>query len=158
MSTSSTIKKCVSHVQMDVLTAMDDAVHIVEIGEAFENGNSNLANYLDIDRPMLLVDAVKRPLVHVLHAYVDMWVGDERAVEGDDMFRVAVVHDLEFPQDLFANCRLRINEHDLTAMRKLHPRLEAARSHLLRHGCLGRQMLNELDSPPVARTKFPKLL
>ena len=68
MSTSSTIKKCVSHVQMDVLTAMDDAVHIVEIGEAFENGNSNLANYLDIDRSMLLVDAVKRPLVHVLHA------------------------------------------------------------------------------------------
>lgn len=59
MSISSTIKKCPSHVQMDRLTTMDDAVHIVKIGEAFENGDSNLANHLDVNGTMLLVDAVE---------------------------------------------------------------------------------------------------
>lgn len=140
------------------LTTVDDTVHIIEIGEPFKNGNSDLANHLDIDRSMLLVDTVERPLVHILHAYVDVRVGDKRAVEGDNMFRVAIVHDLEFSQDLFTNCRLRINEHDLTAMRKLYSRLEAARTHLLCHGRLSRQVLDELDSPPIARTELPNLL
>lgn len=47
---------------------------------------------------------------------MDVRVGDKRAIERNDMFGVAVVHDLEFSQDLLANCRLCINEHDLTAI------------------------------------------
>lgn len=87
---------------------MDDSVHIIEVGQTLEHSICNLANDLDINRPVLLVNAVQGPLVHVLHADADMRVCNERPVEGHDVWRVAVMHDLQFTEDLLPNCRFRV--------------------------------------------------
>jgi hypothetical protein len=76
------------------LTAMDDAMDIIEICQAFEHSQGDLADDVDIDGANLFVDTVEGALVHGLHADADVGVGDESAVEGDDILAVAVVHDV----------------------------------------------------------------
>lgn len=67
-------------------TTVNNTVNIVEICKAFENSNSNLANDLNINRAMLLVDSVQGALVHVFHANMNMRICDKCAVERDDVF------------------------------------------------------------------------
>ena len=64
---------------------MDNPVYIVQIGKTFEHSERYLAHNIDINRTDLLVDAVKRPLVHELHTDADVGVGDEGAIKGDDV-------------------------------------------------------------------------
>lgn len=53
------------------------------------------------------------PSVHVLHADADVWVGEEGAVEGNDVIRLAVMHDLELAQDLLPHRRFSVNQDKL---------------------------------------------
>ena len=94
-------------------TTVDDTVDVVQIREALEHGESDLGDHLDVDGADLFVYAVERALVHELHADADVGVGEERAVEGDDVLGVAVVHDLQLAQDLLPHGRLSVNEHNL---------------------------------------------
>lgn len=86
---------------------------IVEIRQPFKHSDRDLAHDLNVNRAMLLVDPVQRALVHVLHANVNVGVGNKRAVKGDDVFGMAVVHDLQLAENLFANGWLRINKDHL---------------------------------------------
>ena len=92
---------------------MNDAVNVIEVCEAFEDGNCDLGYDLDVDRAYPLVDTVERTLVHKLHTDADVGVGQERAVKRNDVLRVAVVHDLQLTQDLLAHGWLCVNEDDL---------------------------------------------
>lgn len=99
--------------EIGVHTAMDDAMYIVEVRQTLQHGQCNVPNDFDINGPDFLVDAVERPLVHVFHAYADIWVGQERAIKGDDIRGVTVVHDVQLAQDLFAHGWFGVNEDDL---------------------------------------------
>lgn len=107
-----------------------DPVRVVEVGQALEDGEGDLGDDWGRDCAGFLVDLVERPrrerlaansgrsfhapLVHVFHHDADVRVGDVGAVEGDDVSGAAVVHDLEFAEDLFPHRRFRINEHQLS--------------------------------------------
>ena len=60
---------------------MDDAVDIIKICQAFQHSQSDLANDVDVDGANLLVDTVKRSLVHVFHADADVGIGEEGAIK-----------------------------------------------------------------------------
>ena len=64
---------------------MDYAVHVVEIGEAFEYGNGDHSDHVDVDGAYALVDSIKRALVHKLHADADVRVRQECTVKRDDV-------------------------------------------------------------------------
>lgn len=64
---------------------MNNPVNIIQIREALKDSERYLAHNIDINRTDLLVDAVKRPLVHELHTDADVGVGDEGAIKGDDV-------------------------------------------------------------------------
>lgn len=64
-----------------VLTAVNDAMDIVEICQAFQDSQCNLANDVDIDWANFLVDTVQRALIRELHADADIWIRQKRAVE-----------------------------------------------------------------------------
>ncbi len=93
---------------------MYDPVSVVEVGEAFEYSMCNLGDDLDIDWADTFINSIEGALVHELHADANVRIGQKRAEERDDVFRVTVVHDLQLPQDLLANRRLRVNEDDLS--------------------------------------------
>ena len=76
------------------LTAMDDAMDIIEICQSFKHSQGDLADDVDINGSNLFVDTIERALVHGLHADADVGVGEVGTVEGDDILRVAVVHDV----------------------------------------------------------------
>lgn len=88
-------------------------MNVVEVSESFEHGVRDSGNNLNIDGTDAFINPIKGTLVHELHADANIRIRQERAVEGDDVFRVTVVHDLQFAQDLFANRRLRVDEDDL---------------------------------------------
>ena len=92
---------------------MNDTVNIIEICEAFKDSKCDLGYNLDIDRAYPLVDTVERTLVHKLHANADVGIGQKRAVKRDDVLRVAIMHDLQFAEDLLAHRRFRVDEDDL---------------------------------------------
>ena len=94
-------------------TSVDDPVDIVQIRQSFQDSVRYLTHNIDINGSDLLVDTVKGALVHELHTYADVGVGDERAIEGDDVARMAVMHDLQLTEDLFPHGRLRVNQHNL---------------------------------------------
>lgn len=94
-------------------TAMDDTVCVVKICQSLEHSKSDFANDVDRDGARPFVDTVKTALVHVFHAYAYMWICDKRAVKGDDILRVAIMHDLQFAQNLFPDSRFRVDQHDL---------------------------------------------
>lgn len=75
-------------------TTMDDAMDIIKICQSFQHGQGNLAHDVYIYRANFLVDTVQRALIHEFHADTDIWIGDECTVEGDDVLRVTVMHDL----------------------------------------------------------------
>ena len=66
-------------------TAMDYPVHVVQVGEPLEHCQRDLSDHVDVDGANLLVNAVQRALVHVLHADADVRIRYESAVEGDDV-------------------------------------------------------------------------
>ena len=92
---------------------MNDTVNVIEVCEAFEDGQCDLGYDFDIDRAYPLVDTIERTLVHKLHTDADIGVGQERAVKRDDVVRVTVMHDLQFAQDLLAHGGLCVDEDDL---------------------------------------------
>lgn len=96
---------------------MNDAVRIIEIRQSFKNGMRYLGNDLDIYRAHFFVDPIKRALVHELHTYADIWVSEVGAVGRDDVIGMALVHNLEFSEDLFPDHRFGINEDDLITKR-----------------------------------------
>ena len=85
-------------------------MNVIQVGESLQHGQRYFAHNTDINGSDPLVDSVQRALVHEFHTNADIRVRDERAIEGDDVVGVAVVHDLELAQYLFPHGRLRINE------------------------------------------------
>jgi len=73
---------------------MDDAVDIIEICQAFKHSQSDLADNIDINWANLLVNAIERAFVHEFHANANVGIGKKGAPKRDDVFRVAVVHNL----------------------------------------------------------------
>lgn len=86
---------------------------VVEICQALEHSQGNLPNDININGTNRLVNAIQRTPVHVFHANADVRVSQECAPERNDVFRVAVVHDLELAQNLLPYGRLRIDENNL---------------------------------------------
>ena len=107
------VKVRASHVLDAKLTAVNDVVHLVEVRETFQDCQCDLADDFNVDGTDAFVDAVKRALVHEFYAHADVRIGQVCAVEGDDVLRVAIVHDLQLAQDLLAHGRLRVDEHNL---------------------------------------------
>jgi hypothetical protein len=95
------------------LTAMDDPVDIIQVAQPLEHGHGDLADDLDVDGANALVYRVERALVHELHANADVRLGKVCAVRGDDVRRVAVVHDLQLEEDLLPFRWLRVDQHNL---------------------------------------------
>ena len=96
---------------------MNDPVDIIQVCEALQHRQCNLRHNIYVNSPNLLVYPVERALVHALHANADVGIRDERAVEGDDVLRIAIVHDLQLAQDLLAHRRLRVDEDNLEMSR-----------------------------------------
>ena len=92
---------------------MDDSMNIIEISESFQNTHSYSGNDLDGDRAHFFVDGLEGATVHVFHADADVRISEVRTITFDDVAGVALVHDLELTDDLFANTGLRIYQHDL---------------------------------------------
>jgi hypothetical protein len=88
-------------------------MNIIEVCQSLENRECDFANDIDINRPDFLVYAIQRTLVRELHANADVWVCKERAVERNDILRVAVVHNLQFAENLLAYRGLSVDENDL---------------------------------------------
>jgi hypothetical protein len=49
----------------------------------------------------------------MFHADTDMGIRQESTIERNDILALAIVHDLELPQDLLTDRRLRIDEDQL---------------------------------------------
>ena len=75
-------------------TSVNDAMHIVQVCEALQHGQRDFGHHFNINGPNPLVNPVQRALILELHANADVGIRDERAVKGDDVFGMAVVHDL----------------------------------------------------------------
>ena len=75
-------------------TTMNNPMHIIQIRQALEHRQRDLAHNINLNRANLLVYPVQRALVHELHADADVGVRYERAVERDDALRFTVVHNL----------------------------------------------------------------
>ena len=103
------------------LTPMNDPMNIIQVSQPFQHTQRDLPYDIDINRSNLLVNAVQRSPIHILHANANVGIRDERAVEGNDIWRMAVVHYLEFSQDLFPYRRLGVDQHDLCGVRELMP-------------------------------------
>lgn len=101
------------HGRKEVHTAMDDAMDIIQIRQAFQHGESDLTDNINVDSANLLVDTIQGALVHEFHAYADVGICEECPVERDDVFRMAVVHYLEFAKDLLADSGLSVDKDDL---------------------------------------------
>ena len=69
---------------------------IIEICQTFKDSQSDLADNLDINWTNLLVNAIQRTLVHEFHANANVGIGKKGAPKRDDVFRVAVVHNMQF--------------------------------------------------------------
>jgi hypothetical protein len=82
---------------------MDDVVNIIEICQPLEYSKSHLPDDFNIDRSDLLVRAVERSLVHELGTNTDIGICYVGAIKRDNIFRVAVMHNLQFAQDLLAH-------------------------------------------------------
>lgn len=95
---------------------MNDPVNIVEVGQTLQDRERNSGHDINIDGADALVDTVQGAFVTELHAYAYVRIRKECAVEGDDIVGVAIVHDLEFPKDLFSHRWLRINQNNLQVM------------------------------------------
>ena len=73
---------------------MDDTMDIIEIRQTLKDSQSNLADNLDINCANLLVNAIQRTFVHEFHTDADVGIGKKGAPKRDDVFRVAVVHNV----------------------------------------------------------------
>ena len=67
---------------------------IIEIRQTFKDSQSDLADNLDINWANLLVNAIQRTFVHEFHADANVGICKKGAPKRDDVFRVAVVHDV----------------------------------------------------------------
>ncbi len=76
---------------------MNDAVDVVEIRQPFKHGEGDLTDDIDVNGTNLLVDAMKRALVHELHTYAYVRIGQESAKERNNVFGIAVVHYVQLP-------------------------------------------------------------
>lgn len=92
---------------------MDDAVHLVQIGQALHHRHHNLAAYINVNRAVLRVDGIERASVHVLHTHVNVDVAQTRPVKADNVLRLTLVQDLQFTEDLLAHFGLGVDEHNL---------------------------------------------
>ena len=77
-----------------VLTTMNNSMNIIKIRKALEYSQSNFPYDVDVYRSNLLVNAIEGTLIHEFHADTDIWIGDESAIERDDILRITVMHDL----------------------------------------------------------------
>ena len=73
---------------------MNDTVNVIEVSESLEHRICDLSDHLNINGAYLFVNPIKGSLVHELHTDADVRIRQKRAVEGNDVFRVTVVHDL----------------------------------------------------------------
>ena len=53
------------------------------------------------------------PSIHILHTDPYVNVTQERSVERDDPFGITMMHDLEFPEDLFSDGGFGVYEDEL---------------------------------------------
>lgn len=83
------------------LTSVNDPMNIVQVRQPLQHSQGDFPHDINVDGSNLLVNPVQRSLIHKFHANANVGVRDERAVERNDVRRVAVVHDLQLPQDLF---------------------------------------------------------
>ena len=103
----------ISGVEKEYSTSVNYLMNIVEISQAFQDAPGNHCDDVDVDGTKFFVDAIEGTLIHELHADADIGVGNERAVEGDDVVRMAVVHDLELSEDLLPHGRLCVDQNNL---------------------------------------------
>lgn len=94
-------------------TSMNYTVNVVKVRQTFQYRQGDLADHLDVDRSISLVDVVEGTFVHVFHAHADVGIGYVCTVKGYDVFGMAVVHDLEFAQYLLADGWFRVDQDDL---------------------------------------------
>jgi hypothetical protein len=76
-------------------------MNVVQVRQPLQHSQCDLTHNVDVDGSNLLVNPVQRTLIHKLHADADIGVRDECAVKRDDVWRIAVMHDLQFSQNLF---------------------------------------------------------
>ena len=88
-------------------------MNVIQVSESLQHCQRYFAHNIDINGPDLLVDSIQRALVHEFHTNADIGVGYECAVEGDDIVGVAVMHDLEFAEDLFPHGGLSVDQDNL---------------------------------------------
>lgn len=120
-----------------------------------------MSDNLDINGSDLLIDTIERALVHVLHANTDVWIRQERAKERDDIWGVAVMHDVQLTQNLFAHRWFGINKDDLGVIKdtkSVDSNKGVLVVYLLRHDGLGGDMFDLFDTPTIALSKFLKVL
>ena len=67
---------------------------IVEICQSFKDSQSDLSDDVNINWTNLLVNAIKRTFVHVFHADANVGIGKKGTPKGDDVFGVAVMHNV----------------------------------------------------------------
>ncbi len=75
---------------------MDHAELFAQVAETAEDGVENAGDDGFGHAAGVFEDHVQAPTVHVLHADVDVPVGQEGPVETDDVGRGAVVEDLQW--------------------------------------------------------------
>ena len=94
------------------LTSVNDPMDIVQVHQPLQHGQRDIPHDVDVDGSNLLVNPVQRALVHKFHVNAGVGIRDERAVKRNDVRRIAIVHDLKFPQDLFPHRRFCVDQHD----------------------------------------------
>lgn len=64
---------------------MYNTQRIIQIHQPHQRRVRNLARHILRDFPSLFIDMIQRSTVHVLHAYTYITIGEECAVEGDNV-------------------------------------------------------------------------
>lgn len=120
-------------------------MHVIEVVEALDDRFGDLAEDVDANRTDLFGDGVEGaggcqrvcrismmgrrdevlPAVHIFHAHDDVSFIEEGPVEGDDVRRMALVHDVQLSHNLFPHRRFQVYVDNL------HAQLALARAVLI---------------------------
>ena len=73
---------------------MNDPVDVVEVGKPLEHRMCDPSDNLNVNRTDFFVNPIKGTLVHELHADADVGIRKECAEERNDVFRMAIMHDV----------------------------------------------------------------
>jgi hypothetical protein len=59
------------------------------------------------------LEGVTSPTIHILHTHTNLHIDHKGSIEGDDVRRATVVHNLQLPQNLFSHCSFLLNMNHL---------------------------------------------